>query len=202
MEISPTSAQSAASAANQKATQSLATDLDAFLNLLTAQMKNQDPFAPIDSTQFVEQLATFSSLEQQVQTNKYLETMMGLLQSTLGGQQTDVIGAQIGASEITISGAFDPLPIVSGSDAEGALVVRNAQGDVVFRGPRADEWSWNGQTNEGTLAAPGTYSFEIETDSTVLDARALGTVDRVITDTNGQVVGIGPTITTDTYKVI
>lgn len=39
-------------------------DQDMFLKLLVAQLKNQDPLAPQDSTQFVAQLATFSSLDQ------------------------------------------------------------------------------------------------------------------------------------------
>ncbi|MEM9670126.1 MAG: flagellar hook capping FlgD N-terminal domain-containing protein [Pseudomonadota bacterium] len=46
-----------------------------FLQLLTAQVQNQDPLSPLDSTQFVEQLATFSALEQQVETNSTLGTI-------------------------------------------------------------------------------------------------------------------------------
>ena len=41
-------------------------EFNSFIQLLTAQVRNQDPLAPLDSTQFVEQLATFSTLEQQV----------------------------------------------------------------------------------------------------------------------------------------
>ena len=44
-----------------------------FLTLLTAQIRNQDPLAPLDSTQFVEQLATFSNLELQAEGNAVLE---------------------------------------------------------------------------------------------------------------------------------
>ena len=54
-------------------------DFDTFLQLLTAQIRNQDPLAPMDSTQFVEQLATFSSLEQQVETNKTLESIASMI---------------------------------------------------------------------------------------------------------------------------
>ena len=52
---------------------------DTFLNLLTAQIKNQDPLAPMDSTQFVEQLATFSNLELQAKNTQILEDISGLL---------------------------------------------------------------------------------------------------------------------------
>ena len=50
-------------------------EFNSFLQLLTAQLRNQDPLAPLDSTQFVEQLATFSSLEQDVKSNSSLETI-------------------------------------------------------------------------------------------------------------------------------
>lgn len=53
---------------------------DTFLMLLTAQIKNQDPLAPLDSTQFVEQLATFSGLELQAKGNVSLSRIEVLLE--------------------------------------------------------------------------------------------------------------------------
>ena len=50
-----------------------------FLTLLTAQIQNQDPLAPLDSTQFVEQLATFSNLEIQAEGNAVLEDIAQLI---------------------------------------------------------------------------------------------------------------------------
>ncbi len=52
---------------------------DTFLQLLTAQIENQDPLAPLDSTQFVEQLATFSGLELQATANNSLTQIAQLL---------------------------------------------------------------------------------------------------------------------------
>jgi len=54
----------------------------AFLQLLVAQLQNQDPTAPQDGTQFVSQLAQFSSLEQQVQMRTDLDSINGVLTST------------------------------------------------------------------------------------------------------------------------
>lgn len=65
-----------------EATQSsadVAEEFTTFLTLLTAQIQNQDPLAPLDSTQFVEQLATFSSLELAAEGNQTLESIASLL---------------------------------------------------------------------------------------------------------------------------
>lgn len=51
-------------------------DFDSFLRLLTAQLRNQDPLQPIDSTQFVAQLASFSTVEQLIGTNERLDALM------------------------------------------------------------------------------------------------------------------------------
>jgi flagellar basal-body rod modification protein FlgD len=50
---------------------------DLFMSLLVAQLKNQDPLAPQDSTQFVAQLAQFNSLEQLMSINQRLGELLG-----------------------------------------------------------------------------------------------------------------------------
>ncbi len=60
-------------------------DFSTFITLLTAQIRNQDPLAPLDSTQFVEQLATFSNLELQAKGNQTLEEISRLLAASVYG---------------------------------------------------------------------------------------------------------------------
>lgn len=60
-------------------------DKDSFLKLLVAQMTHQDPTNPMQDTEFVAQLATFNSLEQQINTNKNLETLVQLNSSSAVG---------------------------------------------------------------------------------------------------------------------
>ncbi|MEO1532985.1 MAG: flagellar hook capping FlgD N-terminal domain-containing protein, partial [Pseudomonadota bacterium] len=52
-----------------------ASDFESFLTLLTAQLQNQDPLQPIDSTEFVAQLASFSTVEQLIGTNERLDAL-------------------------------------------------------------------------------------------------------------------------------
>ena len=54
----------------------LSSNFDTFLTLLTTQLKNQDPTAPMDSNQFTQQLVEFSQVEQQINTNTNLKTLI------------------------------------------------------------------------------------------------------------------------------
>ncbi|MCG8539816.1 MAG: flagellar hook capping protein [Clostridia bacterium] len=53
---------------------------DTFLNLLTAQLSNQDPLNPIEDKEFIAQLAQFSSLEEMQELNETMELNSVLLQ--------------------------------------------------------------------------------------------------------------------------
>lgn len=62
-------------------------EFSTFITLLTAQIRNQDPLAPLDSTQFVDQLATFSNLELQAKGNQTLEEISRLLAASVYGSR-------------------------------------------------------------------------------------------------------------------
>ena len=64
----------------------ISSDFDTFLKMLTAQMQNQDPLNPMDSTDYATQLATFSGVEQQARTNELL-TNLGSQMAVLGMSQ-------------------------------------------------------------------------------------------------------------------
>ena len=76
-------------------------DYDNFLQLLIAQMKNQDPTEPMDATQQMAQLATFSQVEQTIKTNKNLES---LLQRTSLQEANSVIGRTVTSDDGKVSG--------------------------------------------------------------------------------------------------
>ena len=61
----------------------LTEDLDNFLTLLTAQLQHQDPLEPLDTHEFTNQLVQFSSVEQSIQQNKNLESIIELNQNNM-----------------------------------------------------------------------------------------------------------------------
>jgi flagellar basal-body rod modification protein FlgD len=98
-----------------------------FLKLLMAQMKNQDPTEPMKSTDYMAQLATFSQVEQTVQSNAKLDA---LLASSALSQADSVIGRTVTTADGQISGKVDSVVITN----EGA-VARLVNGAQVLLGP-------------------------------------------------------------------
>jgi len=98
--------------ANQKtdAKSKTAVDYDSFLKLLIAQMKNQDPTQPMDSTQYVAQLATFSQVEQTVQSNAKLDQ---ILQSSALSQADSVICRSITSADGSVTGTVAEVRLAS-----------------------------------------------------------------------------------------
>lgn len=91
-------------------TSKTAVDYQSFLKLLIAEMKNQDPTKPMDSTQYVAQLATFSQVEQSVQTNTKLEQIM---QSSALSQADAIIGRTITSADGKTTGTVASVTLAS-----------------------------------------------------------------------------------------
>ena len=141
-------------------------DFDTFLTLLTAQLNNQDPLKPIDNTEFVAQLAQFSSVEQQVRTNDSLSSIL----NALGGGGAG-LAAWLGQEvEVAAPLRFDgePVQLTAPRNFEAnaaTLIVEDADARIVARvavDPSEETFQWTGETASGASAEPGFYSFTLE----------------------------------------
>jgi flagellar basal-body rod modification protein FlgD len=107
-------AASAVSSQNQSSsttgTAKNAVDYQSFLKLLVAEMKNQDPTSPMESTDYVAQLATFSQVEQSVQINSKLDS---ILQASALTQAASMIGKFITSADGQTSGIVAEVKVVS-----------------------------------------------------------------------------------------
>jgi flagellar basal-body rod modification protein FlgD len=97
---------------------------DSFLKLLVAQMKNQDPTEPMDSTQQIAQLATFSQVEQTIKTNTNLES---LLQRTSLSEANAVIGKTVTSADGKTTGVVKEVKLYS----DGIIAVLDSGKELV-----------------------------------------------------------------------
>lgn len=149
------------------ATAKVSGDYQMFLKMLTAQMKNQDPLNPIQSSDYAVQLATFSGVEQQVKTNELLAALTGQLGLSGMGQLAGWVGMEARAP---VAAPFQGLPVTvyprPAQDAETAvLVAYDAAGREVTRQevPVSDDSvNWTGVTAGGGSVLHGAYSFRLE----------------------------------------
>lgn len=148
----------------------VSSDFETFLVMLTAQMENQDPLNPIESTDYAVQLATFSGVEQQVRTNDLLKNM-GVQLGLMGMSDiADWVGKE---ARVAAPVQFDGAPITlspnpAAASDEAILVVKNAEGVVVERKPLSvstDPVEWTGIDEHGNRLPHGVYSFELTSRS-------------------------------------
>ncbi|AWN46009.1 flagellar basal body rod modification protein [Methylobacterium terrae] len=124
---SATAGGTSTTAAAAKAGSSVAASMnsDTFLTLLMAQLKNQDPTKPMDSTQYVGELATFSQVEQATKTNQKLDS---LLSSSFLDQADTVIGRTLTSADGTMTGTVQSVRVTS----DGALARLTNGQDVLL----------------------------------------------------------------------
>jgi flagellar basal-body rod modification protein FlgD len=107
-----------ASPASASSGASSSVDYNAFLQLLVQEMKNQDPTSPSDPTQYLSQIASFSNVEQSVQTNTKLAT---LLTSSALTQAENAIGKTVTSSDGTVTGVVKSVALASDGTASATL---------------------------------------------------------------------------------
>ena len=145
---------------------------DDFLNLLVAQLKNQDPLKPIDSTEFTAQLAQFSSLESLSNINDTLNDLKLYQTSTNNSLAVGLLGRSVTASgnsveilkgvpeNIVFQLAGNASAVsVNLFDAAGRLVKKIDAGAL----PAGEQTvRWDGTDNKGNALADGAYTFAVE----------------------------------------
>jgi len=145
------------------------TNYQDFLKLLTTQLQNQDPSAPTDTNQLTQQIATLSQVEQQINTNSNLQTLISMFGSTSMNSLVGYIGKQVetAGDKAVLQNSFAnvvySLPTAAQTadvqikDATGAVVL-DASG-TTFAG--RNQVSWNGLDNSGNQLPDGTYTVSI-----------------------------------------
>ena len=199
METQPVTTMNAAAApaASANSSSPISSDFDTFLQMLSVQMQNQDPLNPIESSDFAVQLATFSSVEQQVLTNDLLVALSGQMALGNVAEMAAWVGKEVRAPMPTY---FDGSPVTIAPNPAAIadtveLIVRNEDGDEVQRltiPVSAEPVEWAGVDDLGQPFPPGVYSFEVasyaEGDLILQEtAEVYGTVNEVRSE-GGEII--------------
>lgn len=173
-------------------TASLAEDFSQFLTLLTVQLQNQDPLEPLDTNELTNQLVAFTGVEQQINTNQKLDSLVALQLGNALGSSLSYVGLDVSyVSAEFYSDGQEPTTIrfaLDGTAVDNTIRILDEGGTTVFEGPGAtapgsQEFVWDGTDNNGNPVEPGTYTVRID----ALDANdnALGSSTVVQGRVNG-----------------
>jgi flagellar basal-body rod modification protein FlgD len=208
MTTSPTSSTNPTNAATtgSTASQQIAGNFDEFLQLLTTQLQNQDPMDPLDTNSFTQELVEFASVEQQIDMNTNMSSLISLQQAS-----TDVSALQLVGSTVTVSGSSATLSNATNSPATWTLnspsaataniTITNSSGQTVYTGTTSlnagtQTYTWNGQGTNGVTEPDGAYTLAISAtsasgQSVSVSSQVQGVVTAVDTSANPPTLTIG-----------
>src|SRR5579871_1541189 len=183
-----------AQAAVTAGSQQLAGNFDTFLQLLTTQLQNQNPLDPLDTNQFTQQLVEFASVEQQVNMNTNLQTLISLQHTAEATSAMQLIGltASVKSNTAVLSNATgSPATWTFSvpSPATGQLSITNASGQTVYAGTVTlnsgnQTFTWNGQGTNGITWPDGNYTMSINATG------ANGQPVAISTEVQGAITGV------------
>ncbi|MYL27384.1 MULTISPECIES: flagellar hook assembly protein FlgD [Halomonadaceae] len=175
-----------------------------FLDLMMAQMQNQNPLDPQKNEDFVAQLAQFSSLEEMQSLNSSVEDAMGQFRSTQALQASAMVGQQVQVEgnianlgpEGEVKGAVE----VPSATSNLRVNVYNPSGELVRQmdmgqqGSGTVDFSWDGENGDGDLMEPGDYRVQAEAqydgETQELATRLNANVDSVNLENGGVTLNL------------
>src|SRR6478609_8982778 len=143
-------------ATSDVASQQIAGNFNTFLQLLTTQLENQNPLDPLDTNQFTQQLVSFAGVEQQINMNTQLKTMVALQQTAQATQALNFVGATVAVngSSAQMVNSEAQWTYAPTSAANATFTITNSTGQTVFSQTGlvqagAQPFTWNGIGNGG-----------------------------------------------------
>ena len=158
-----------------------------FLKLMTTQLKNQDPFKPLDSGDFLGQLAQFGTVSGLKQLQSQFDTLSGSIVSSQALQASSLLGREVLINATSgyleagrpLEGAVD---VPSGAQSVKVLIA-DTSGQIVrtldlgAQAPGLASFSWDGLADSGVAATPGRYTLRAQT---YLNGRAMDAAQTLI----------------------
>jgi len=190
---SPTSSTSstASNAAAVNPLVALSSNFSDFLQMLMTQLKNQDPTSPMDANQFTSELVQFSGVEQQINTNGSLTSLIQLTQAGETMQGSSMTGKQVTATstQIAVQNGTGTLNFTDPTAGPVAIAITNSAGQQLYgttftATAGQNSWTWNGENNAGTQLPDGAYN------AAVVSSNAAGTTTTLPFTVTGTATGV------------
>lgn len=171
----------------------LAEDFDSFLTLLTTQLQNQDPLSPLDTNQFTQQLVSFAGVEQQINSNQKLDSLVQMQLSNVFSASLGYVGLDVRylSNELAYGGAGAAKISYSleKSAKEATVNIFDETGKLVYSAKAdsaqgAHDFEWNGKSTGGQQMPEGSYTVKIDA------VDATGTPVKSTTVVPGRVRGV------------
>jgi flagellar basal-body rod modification protein FlgD len=176
----PLAATSATASSASNSLTSLSQNFGNFLNLLMTQLKNQDPSSPMDANSFTTELVQFSSVEQQINTNASLNTLIQLTQAGDVSQATAVVGKQVmvQSTQMALQNGSGTLVFTAAAAEPATITVKNAAGStlqqVAVKASQGENaWTWDGAASSGRTLPDGAYTVTVTSGAPGVSATAL-----------------------------
>src|SRR3954467_14157582 len=146
----------------------IANNFNTFLQLLTTQLKNQNPLDPLDTNQFTQQLVQFAQVEQQLKSNDQLATLVSLQQTAQATQALNYVGstAVVDGSTTALTKSSAVWTLNAPKPVNAHVIITNSTGQTVFSGDYTvnagnQVFQWNGKGNDGTQWPDGNYTMSV-----------------------------------------
>lgn len=199
----PTPANTASAAVSAVGAPTITQNFDKFLQLLTTQLKNQNPLDPLDTNQFTQQLVQFAQVEQQINMNQSLSALIALQTATQASAAMGFLGSTVVVNGDTAALTAGKATWSFSADrpATATVNIKNASGEVVFTDTRTisagrQDYTWNGRGTNGLALPDGNYTISITAkdatgQSVAVATEVEGVVDGVDLSQNPPVLKVG-----------
>lgn len=152
---------------------SLSGNFSSFLQLLMTQLQNQDPSSPMNTDQFTSELVQFTGVEQQINTNKSLQTLIQLAQAGEVVQSTGLLGHQVAVQSNTLAlqQGQAKLQFTAATPGPTQIVISASDGSQIYATTvdataGTNAWTWNGENSSGSQQPDGGYQVTVTQNGT------------------------------------
>src|SRR5437763_8626190 len=181
----------------------IAGNFQTFLTLLTTQLKNQNPLEPLDTNQFTQQLVQFASVEQQINMNTQLSSLISLQQTAQSTAALNFVGQTVTVDGNTaqLANGQASWTFSSPKPAYATITITNATGQTVYSTAQAVQsgtqtFNWNGRDASGNTLPNGAYTMSLTAadpsgQNVAISTQVQGVVDSVDLSQNPPMLSVG-----------